>query len=223
VVTNGSGSPRTGAYAGFTDEEMQAVRLREQRKAAQIGEYSCQIQLRYPSPAVKDTTIEGVREDLATITDACRAEYAYIHNLADKHDTHVGVALRSIDALRSLDPENRPQKVYGCEVWRDLDWMVDEEKVALPTSDKPHLASALLGVFDSQISGGKRYDLAAIGRRLANATFYSSHKTDTETGLTFAMDLTPLVADPFANPIKYVVAAIERFQIDVEERLRQFS
>jgi LmbE family N-acetylglucosaminyl deacetylase len=223
VVTNGAGSPRAGVYADYTDEEMQTVRVSEQRKAAMIGEYSCQIQLRYPSSAVKDTTVEGARDDLAAIADACRAETVYLHNLADKHDTHVGVALRSLDALGSLDPENRPKKVYGCEVWRDLDWLGDEEKIALPASDRPHLAAALLGVFDSQISGGKRYDLATEGRRVANATYFASHATDTEMGLTFAMDLTPLVSDPFADTILYVVGTIERFKADVINRLRQFS
>ena len=39
VVTNGAGSPRTGAYAHLTDEQMQVVRREEQRKAAQLGRY----------------------------------------------------------------------------------------------------------------------------------------------------------------------------------------
>src|SRR6202040_3799678 len=33
VVTNGAGSPRAGIYGGYTDLEMQKVRLTEQRKA----------------------------------------------------------------------------------------------------------------------------------------------------------------------------------------------
>ena len=53
-----------------------------------------------------------------------------------------------------------------------------------------------MGVFDSQVTGGKRYDLATAGRRLAHATYYASHGTDEESALNFAMDLTPLVEDP---------------------------
>ena len=34
VVTDGAGSPRKGPYENYTDEEMQKVRLVEQRKAA---------------------------------------------------------------------------------------------------------------------------------------------------------------------------------------------
>src|SRR5688572_14746928 len=45
VVTNGAGSPRTGAYAAMTDEQMQAVRRNEQREAARLGRYAIQLQL----------------------------------------------------------------------------------------------------------------------------------------------------------------------------------
>ncbi len=39
----------------------------------------------------------------------------------------------------------------------------DEDKVAFDLSAQENLQMALLGVFDSQISGGKRYDLATMG------------------------------------------------------------
>src|SRR6188768_1841456 len=45
VVTNGAGSPRSGIYGSYTDEQMQDVRRLEQRKAALVGEYSIQLQL----------------------------------------------------------------------------------------------------------------------------------------------------------------------------------
>ena len=91
----------------------------------------------------------------------------YTHNLADKHETHVATALKVLAALRALKPEERPEKVYGCEVWRDLDWVNDEEKVYMDCGPHPNLMRALSAVFDSQIVGGKRYDLAAEGRRCA--------------------------------------------------------
>ena len=220
VVTNGAGSPRAGIYGQFTDEEMQKVRLREQRKAAYVGEYGCQIQLGYPSSAVKDPNHAGVRDDLTAIFRAARPQVVYLHNLADKHDTHVAVALRSIAALRAVGGQFQPKKVYGCEVWRDLDWLPDADKQALPVSARSNVAAALVGVFDSQVSGGKRYDLATAGRRLAHATYHASHSTDQETALSFAMDLTPLVSDPALSIEDYVLAYIDRFRADVEERLK---
>ena len=39
VVTDGAGSPRSGLYADYTDAEMKAVRIVEQKKAASVGEY----------------------------------------------------------------------------------------------------------------------------------------------------------------------------------------
>ncbi len=49
-----------------------------------------------------------------------------------------------------------PQKIYGCEVWRDLDWIVDSDKVVFDVGAHENLAVALTGVFDPQISGGKK-------------------------------------------------------------------
>ena len=89
--------------------------------------------------------------------------------------------MRAIAALRMVRNETRPSKVYGCEVWRDLDWLPDAEKQALGVSERSNIAAALVGVFDSQVSGGKRYDLATAGRRLAHATYFASHGTDEES------------------------------------------
>jgi LmbE family N-acetylglucosaminyl deacetylase len=219
VVTNGAGSPRAGIYASYTDEEMQQVRLTEQRKAAYIGDYACQIQLGFSSRQVKDPRETAVVDDLLQVLRATRPEIVYLHNFADKHDTHVAVALRSLAALRAVRGETRPRKVYGCEVWRDLDWLPDSDKQVLPVSARSNLAAALVGVFDSQVTGGKRYDLATAGRRLAHATYYASHGTDEESALTFAMDLTPLLEDPNLPVADYVLAFIDRFRADVQTRL----
>ncbi len=223
VVTNGSGSPRTGIYGQYTDDEMQRVRVVEQRKAAFVGEYGCQIQLGFSSTQVKNPSQPGVIEDLATILRAAKPEIVYVHNPADKHDTHVAVVLRCITALRAVRSEVRPKKVYGCEVWRDLDWLPDEDKQALPVSARSNIAAALVGVFDSQVTGGKRYDLATSGRRLAEATYFASHGTDKETALTFAMDLTPLVEDPDLPVSGHVLRYVDRFRADVEKRMKSLA
>ncbi|MEI9866262.1 MAG: hypothetical protein WDN00_17245 [Limisphaerales bacterium] len=59
--------------------------------------------------------------------------------------------------------------MIGCEVWRNLDWLGDNEKFLMDVSGHDKLAARLNGVFASQIAGGKRYDLATLGRRSANA------------------------------------------------------
>ena len=223
VVTDGAGSPRAGAYAGYDDESMRRVRLLEQRKAAFVGDYACQIQLGFPSSEVKNARDTGLVEDLQQILRAARPRVVYLHNLADKHDTHVAVSLRAVAALRALAGEYQPEKVYGCEVWRALDWLQDDDKVALPVSARSNIAAALVGVFDSQVTGGKRYDLATAGRRLANATYLASHGTDKESALSLAMDLTPLVEDPNLPIAAYVLAYVDRLRADIEKRLTKLG
>jgi len=219
VVTNGSGSPRTGTYAHMTDAEMQKVRRNEQRAAARLGRYAIQLQLAHPSAAVKSPGNADVAHDLAAIFNACRPEIVYLHNPADKHDTHVAVLARCLTALRALPRERQPKQVLGCEVWRDLDWLVDDDKVALDSGRHPELAAELLKVFDSQVTGGKRYDLAALGRRAAHATFHTSHATDRVNGITWAMDLTPLLHTPRLSLVDYTLEHVRRLQKDVEDRL----
>jgi LmbE family N-acetylglucosaminyl deacetylase len=223
VVTNGAGSPRSGIYGDYTDAQMQKVRVLEQRKAAYVGEYGCQIQLAFSSGEVKDARNPAVVADLKQILLAAKPEYVYLHNLADKHDTHVSVTLRALATLRALPKEDRPRKVYGCEVWRDLDWMIDDDKQMLPASARTNIAASLVGVFDSQVTGGKRYDLATAGRRLANATYLAPHGTDEESALNFAMDLTPLVEDPSLDIASYVLSFVERFRSDVEKRVKAWA
>ena len=222
VVTDGRGSPRNGIYGRLSDEEMRLVRFKEQRKAAMIGEYAAQIMLDYPSEEVKGSNTLPV-DDLASILMATRPQLVYTHNLADKHDTHVGVALRVIAAIRTLPMEMRPQKVYGCEVWRGLDWMMDDDKFVFDLSGPENLQAALLGVFDSQISGGKRYDLASLARRKENATYFETHGLDSTTSLSFGLDMTPLILDDGIEPLAFIQEFIQHFAQDVTDRLNRVS
>ena len=221
TITDGRGSSRAGKFKDWTDDQIAAERIREQEAAAVIGQYSFIAQLGFSSSAVRDAQQSAVRDDLRRIFEASRPEVVYLHNLADKHDTHVGCTLRCIEAIRQMPKADRPKMVYGCEVWRDLDWLVDSEKTAMPISARPELARTLNEVFATQIAGGKRYDLAVLGRRTANATFSNAHSTDQESAMQWAMDLTPLVQDDSLDPVAYTVGFIDRLKADVTARIRQ--
>lgn len=221
VVTNGSGSPRDGLYKDYTDDTMQIVRKKEQKKAAVVGEYTAQVLLDFTSAAVKDTDDDSVVTDLHQVLMAARPDVVFTHNLADKHDTHVAVTIRLIQAIRRMPADMRPGQLYGGEVWRDLDWMSDADKVVFDLSGHENLQAALLGVFDSQIAGGKRYDLASMGRRKAHATYHASHGTDAATGLNFAMDLTPLIRDTSKDIADYLQEFINRFANEVIARIKK--
>ena len=221
TCTNGKGSSRTGPYAELSDEQIAAIRRQEQNKAAAIGQFGAMIQLDYASSAVKSSAATDLKNDLKAIFAATQPEVVYTHNPADKHETHIGVVVAAVQAMRELPREKRPKQVIGCEVWRDLDWLLDSEKVVMDVSGHDDLAAALNGVFESQIAGGKRYDLATLGRRAANATFFESHVTDLASQVIFGMDLTPVVADDSKDIVEFVCGHIERFQADVRQKLAE--
>ena len=203
VAGDGAGSPRSGP--------------------AVVGEYGSLFLLGHPSSQIKDPDDAAVTEELAEIFRAARPRFVYLHNPADRHDTHLGTVVKAIAALRTLKSGERPERVFGCEVWRDLDWLCEEDKILLDCSARPNLARALSGVFDSQIQGGKRYDLAAEGRRTANATFSQSHACDRFEGLNYAMDLTPLMKDPGLKISDFVDEKIGKFRAQVRERAARLA
>lgn len=223
TVTDGRGSPRGDRYSHFDDDDMVAVRLREQMAAASVGEYSAMACLMYTSAQTRGPGRSQLGTDLEALLKATRPRVIYTHNLADKHSTHVAVATAVIDALRRLPPELHPDAFYGCEVWRSLDWMLDEDKSAFDVSAHNGLTNSLVGLYDSQLSGGKRYDLATAGRKRANATYGDAYSTDQASYVEVAMDLMPLLWDTTLSPVDYVKRYLARFANDVVGRLQDFA
>ena len=200
-----------------TDGGDRKTRLMEQKRAASRGNYAAMIWLDHASAEVKQAKYPALASDLSAVLSAIRPRLVYTHNPADKHDTHVAVALHTVQALRA-NPSS-VERVLGCEVWRALDWLQAEDKVALDVSAAEERLMPLIGEFDSQIAGGKRYDLGAAGRKRANATFLDSHDADRASAMEYAMDLTPLVKDPSLDVSRWTLQLVERFRRDVEARL----
>lgn len=220
VCTDGAGSPRAGRYANCSEDEMRRLRSDEQIEAAKLGRYSFVAQLGYSSDAIRKPSCPDLTKDLLAIVGAIQPRLIYTHNPADLHETHVSVSLKVIEALRHLPVEKRPEAVYGCEVWRDLDWLHDDDKIALDVGGDDGLAKRLIEVFQSQNEAGKNYTMATMGRRRANATYYEPYEVDKYDGVCFAMDLTPLVRDAERDVAEYVLEYIDRFRRDVESRIR---
>lgn len=219
TCTNGSGSARQGKFANCTGEEMRAIRLEEQRAAARLGCYGAMFQLDVPTEELKSAAANPLVPDLKAIIGIAKPDVVYTHNPADKHPTHLYVLAAVIEALRSLPAGERPARVYGCEVWRGLDWVNDDEKLAMDVSGRPELARGLNELFTSQIAGGKRYDLATEGRRRANATYFNAHSVDQATQMSYGLDLTPLVQDDSLDVIEYTLGFVDRFREDVKTGL----
>lgn len=222
TCTDGKGSSRNGVFASMTSEQLAETRAAEQTRAAEIGGYGSMITLDYPSSQITNPAEIALRADLIQILQATQPEVVYTHNPADKHATHIGVFASLLDAIRSLPSADRPRQLIGCEVWRDLDWMCDSEKVRMDATGYEQLASELNAVFASQIAGGKRYDLAVAGRRSANATFHEPREGDMATQVLVGMDLTPLILDDRLGVIEFTLDRIRRFENEVLSSLSPY-
>lgn len=226
IVSDGRSSPRSGLYEHLGDQEMVALRLKEQHYASVVGRYAACVHLMHSEQgkllAESDLhEFDTLVEDLKQCLEATRPSVVFTHNLADSHPHHTLVALAAIRALRQLGPDFHPLEFYGGEVWRSLDWMPLHDKLAFDVGQHQNLTASLMGVFDSQIGGGKRYDLATSGRKAANATYYDPLATDHALALEYAMDLMPLLKNPDLDPAEYSLELIHRFARNVERQLRQ--
>jgi LmbE family N-acetylglucosaminyl deacetylase len=108
TVSDGRGSPRSGPYREFSDDQMRDVRLEEQRAAARLGRYSVLYCLDYPSAVIRDGRSPELRADLSGIIDASAPRELYTHNPADRHATHTALACAVIDAARAAS--HRPER-----------------------------------------------------------------------------------------------------------------
>ena len=225
VATNGVGSMRSVDYLDRSYLEMREVRIGEQKEAARLGRYSGLALLNYESGEVKDACFSEIDADLKNLIKEIRPEEVYLHNPFDRHDTHIAVCVRAISALRAVAAETgwRPERVYGCEHWRGLDWLVHCDRVALPVHDPEHIADQLLHVYASQMMDVRKFDQAVRCRRVVNATYQEGHAIGSEQEVAYAVDLLPLVEDPTIKMVDYVRHTVDRFRSDIVSRLERFS
>ena len=212
TVTHGGGSLRV---PGQSTEELIAIRRREQRAAADVGRYALLAQLGYASADLSDASrSDRLIAELSAVLSGTRPDVVYLHAPTDRHRSHLAVLQHALIALRRLPAEQRPGEVWGCEGWRDLDWLSDADRVALPVGRREHLGAAFAGLFDSQIASGKRYDLAVAGRRRAHASFSDPRGEDSAAGVTLAVDLTPLIQQDELSLKTFVDGLHERFRTE---------
>lgn len=219
VTADGGGSARTGKFANYTDEMMKAARLEEQKAAAEIGRYHSLYMLNYSSKDIKDPNNEDLVNDYIEIIKELRPQVIYTHSVLDKHPTHIGVAIKVINALRMLGEEYQPKVLYGCEVWRDLDWVSDNKKVAFDVSSNLRLQKQLLNVFESQIEGGKSYTNATIGRRYNNATYAQSHSVDNAKLVAYAIKMNKLLKDPELPIKKFALSFVDDLYTEINDAM----
>jgi len=222
VVTDGAGAPRTGRFSSTPDAQLISIRQKEQRAAADLGKYASVIQLAHPSSAVRQSDRSKVVAELTQILDIARPDVLYLHNPADRHETHIAVLIACLEALRNLPASALPKEVYGCEVWGDLDWVPASHIVRLPCPEPQTLGTSLLRCFESQVEGGKRYDRAAVGRRHAQATFGNPTQPDSAEEVVLALDLRPLLQSK-NSLTDFLAPTLDLFRAQTLARIEKLS
>jgi len=183
------GVPRNSNNA----REINKIRKNEQKKAADIGKYGFVIQLDYSSDEIIEKSNTDLEDEIIKIINETKPDIIYTHNPFDRHKTHLSVCRTVINALRNTKCKYKPNKLYGSEVWRDLDWLDDKYKVEFDVSGSSELGLKLLEAFKSQIINGKNYHKAVIARRTVNATFSNACEKDKSDQIIYGIDLTPLI------------------------------
>jgi len=217
VATDGAGAP-----SRLAGQSLVKTRREEQKQAAGLGDYAAILQLAHPSAEIRGSGRQALTVDLLQIFQAAKPKFLYLHNPADRHETHVAVLLACLKALRQLPPAERPAEIYGCEVWGDLDWVPADKIVRLPCPAPTDFGPSLLRVFRSQVDG-KRYDLAAAGRRRAQATFADAYNPDQAEEVVLALDLKPLVENSKLTLAEFVSSLTGEFQKQTLERIRRLE
>jgi LmbE family N-acetylglucosaminyl deacetylase len=218
ICTDGAGSVRP---EGMDPRDLVAVRAAEQRAAADMGAMGAVVLLGLASSTVGapagDPQRDAFVSTLLEVAEACEPTTVHTHNPADAHRTHVVVATATIDALRRLPVHQRPARVVGWEGWRDLDWLPADLRITDDLTGQEYEALDLARCHASQLAA-KRYDLAAQGRRRANATFAEARRADEAGELAVAIDLSAVLDDD-SEPAAVVLDAIDQFRRDVSEGL----
>lgn len=219
VTADGGGSARTGKFANYTDEMMKEVRIKEQEAASEVGKYHALYLLNYSSKEIKQKDNDDIVNDYLEILKTYKPEVLYTHSILDKHPTHLGVVIKVIKALRKLPKEEQPKIVYGCEVWRDLDWINDDRKICFNVSSNLRLQKNILDVFESQIAGGKAYTKATIGRRYNNATYAQSHSVDSAKLVSYAIDMSELIKNESLSIKEYALSFVNDLYQEIDDAL----
>ena len=170
VTTDGMDSERCGRYLKMTDKRMVNILMNEEKKAASIGRYNSVYFMNYSSEEARSQENEDIINEYVEIIKELKPRVVYTHSLLDRHPTHVAVAIKVINALRTMKKGDQPKVLYGCESERNLEWVDESKIVTFNVSKNMRLQRQLISVHKSQ-NLARDYVNAAMGRRFVNAVF----------------------------------------------------
>lgn len=195
VLSDGVNCVKSGKYAELTDKEMIETRNQEQTRASQIGEYADLKMLKYSQEDIENDEKGKIVKEIRQMILDIKPDIVYTHNIFDKSPMHKMTCKRVIEAILGLEEEDRPRLVYGCEIFRSLDWLPDKYKVVFDLSENKELQSRLIGVYDTRAEQARNYNKAIVGRKIAHAIF-GTQNTDIEEEklIWYGINLTPVIA-----------------------------
>lgn len=193
VVGDGANCYKAGKYSDISDKEMVEQRSQEQTRAGQIGEYDGLYLLKHSRDYLFKNR-ELVVKELAKLISDINPDIVYTHNIFDRSETHRLITSMVVDAIMTMPEETRPRLLYGCEIFRSLDWLPERYKVTFDISDNRDLQLRLVGVYDTRAEQSKNYTKAIMGRKMANAAFAACKEIDDEEKLLwYGINLTPVI------------------------------
>ena len=215
---------RAAVIAAHTDAEMVEVRRDEQRRAAELGGFGAVVQLGHPSGDVKSADgVTSLADELASILEVSPSAEP-LHAQSGRQARHPSSGDGG-DRARGTPTADDACDRRGSSASRggatSTGWATARSCGSTPRRTSA-LAQQFAAVYESQIDGAKRYDVAIQGRRRANATMHGIRSTDDAEEVIVAIDLTPLLRNDDLDPVEYTLAAIDRLRADVETSLRRW-
>ena len=218
VTTDGADAERNGRFAKATDKRMIAVSMQEQKRAANIGRYHAVYFMNYSAEEARDQENEDIVNEYVEIVKELKPRIIYTHSLLDRNPTHVAVAVKVINALRTMKKGDQPKVLYGCESERDLDWVIPSKIVTFNVSKNLRLQRQLISAHKSSIMS-RDYINAAIGRRLVNAVFNKDEKRKTAKMTAKAINMTTLLRRKEFPIKRFAMSFVDDLYTDINEMM----
>lgn len=215
---------RAGGYAfeagdDISQSEIDAsikMRQQEQLDAAKIGKYSLAIQLAArvggdlsKAGDIHDKLIKGaqaITSDIVQVLQHTKPKTIITHQPFDLHPHHLGLLMRTMEAVLSMPKEQRPQHFYGGMVWDKIPSELGQDD-RLPNG-VPVLVHEMvnstahdgvwektLQCFRSQTKGHSYYEATAgigIGEKVLGKPFVTT-ASDQGNCLIKRLDLMPII------------------------------
>lgn len=187
-----------------------------QKKAAEIGRYNSLYLLKYKLNEIRDPEDENLVCDYVSIIKELKPRIIYTYSLFDNDPIRVSVAVKVINALRTMKRSEHPKIIYGCEVASNLDWIKQEKLVYFNNSKNVRLQRRLLSVYKS-----KNYDFnladSTIGKRLSNGGIF---KLDNEFKLsTRAINMTTLLRRKDLPIKRFAMSFVEDLYSEINDSM----